>query len=72
MPSTIAQQRASAKYRRVHKEELREKMVIYMETYSKAHYDKNRDKIFLNRRNSASIGELNFFLYANILSLFLS
>ena len=72
MPSTIAQQRASAKYRRVHKEELRDKMAIYMVTYSKEHYDKNRDKILAYKKKFNSPIEAEFRRLRNILSLFLS
>ena len=67
MPSTVAQLRASAKYRRVHKEELREKMAVYMETYSKDHYDKNRDKILAYKKMYNSPFEAEFRRLRNIL-----
>ena len=50
MPSTLAQQNASYKYRIIHRDELKQKQKQYMETYSKDYYEENRNRILENKR----------------------
>ena len=51
MPSTLAQKKASYKYRIIHRGELQEKQKKYMETYAKDYYEENRRQI-LERKKS--------------------
>ncbi len=51
MPSTYAQQKASYKYRILHRDELKEKQKMYMETYMKDYYEENRNKILEKKKN---------------------